>query len=62
VRGGAGAGEDVADHDIGAVGVQRGEAYASVVGADPDAGAARQREVLANHVGQRLVDLDDALT
>jgi hypothetical protein len=62
VRGSAGAGEDVADDDVRAGGVQGREADAGVVGADPDPGPAWQGEVLANEVGEGLVDLDDALT
>ena len=42
-------------------GVQRGEADAGVVGADADPGAAGERQVLADEVGERLVELDDAL-
>ena len=41
--------------------VQGGQADAGVVGADPDPGAAGQRQVLADEVGERLVDLHDAL-
>ena len=38
-----------------------GQTDAGVVGTDADAGAARQRQVLPDEVGERLVDLDHPL-